>query len=371
MGRLRAVVAGRAEDWLSGPVDGVAVGVADLDELAGWADDPDPKLRQWGLRLAAAVDDPRAVAVVARGCRDPDATVRHRAVALLAELDVGHPALHDALDDPDVRVRDCAGDRIGSYGAQDPRTALAVPRLVALLRDPETRATGGYAAEELQLVEAIPDLLEALADDDAYTRVRCATALAVCGHPAGTPVLLAELAAGRVLWPTIRILGQLREAAALEPLLRLAHGEDRTDVLRALGRLRDRRATPTLLAGLAAGELAAIRALGELGDPAAAAPLREAYANDSPEVRAEVVRAIGALGLPDAGAFLVAALADPAEEVRWAAVDAAPAFGTRGLQAALDRLAREEADPDLRADALQLRQRYFGTASPTHDLRVR
>jgi hypothetical protein len=99
---------------------------------------------------------------------------------------------------------------------------------------------------------------------------------------------------------------------------------------------------------------AALRAITEVADVNAVAPLRGAIDDQDPAVRCRAARALGATGAPEALDPLIEALSDPSTLVRWHAVTALGRLGdqraVRPLQAALD-------DPLVSTAALKALQR--------------
>ena len=79
-------------------------------------------------------------------------------------------------------------------------------------------------------------------------------------------------------------------------------------------------------------------ALGDLGDPAATAPLVAALADPEPDLRRDAAWALGRIGDPGATGPLKAALSDPDNDVRW--------FANWALEQIAERAARESVSAD-------------------------
>jgi HEAT repeat protein len=181
----------------------------------------------------------------------------------------------------------------------------AIPPLVVALRDPhEDAAVKTAAAESLAKLRdprAVPFLVHELREVDESASRPIAEALVRFGE-AAAPELLTLLAdeahaSGRV-WAA-RILGHVRSADAVEPLVALLHA--RNDLLR----------------------IAAAAALGEIQDRRALQPLVQATLRDpAPQVRAQAAGAVARIEAEGAVDVLVAALADPDYVTRLRALEA-------------------------------------------------
>jgi HEAT repeat protein len=106
-----------------------------------------------------------------------------------------------------------------------------------------------------------------------------------------------------------------------------------------LGRLRDRRAVPALLAAATGQEsgadpdtqIYAVVALGAIGDPSTLPEIVKLAPSSDAALRKAVAYALGAMPSQESRAALVALLGDPVEDVRW---NAALALARRGDVAA-------------------------------------
>jgi len=208
------------------------------------------------------------------------------------------------------------------------KVAPAAERVVALGQRGATAALARAllgAAEAFQPSEAgLAALARTLAEADAAEAAPIAQLVARARQKAGLRVL----------------------TAALEP----AGWEKREALIEALGRMGDREAVGALtgmLKGYSA--IAAARALAELGDPEAAAPLRQALGQAGPVEEMEILMALARLGDRGELARLLERLDSPDADMRRAALRVLGAIGTpeareaaKGLRYDLDRLVREE-----------------------------
>ncbi|MDB5306595.1 MAG: repeat protein [Gemmataceae bacterium] len=187
---------------------------------------------------------------------------------------------------------------------------------------------------------------------DHHTEVRLAASEALCRRGStAVPALVAGLDDPH---PGNRstaafILGRIGPAAgdAVPVLLRRATTDEDEDVREAAGRAvgrigRDLPATVTeLLAMLESADdpsrIAAVRAVGFVGDPRAVPPLIASLRHANAKVREEAADALGQMGAGSAPAIpaLIEALDDPAPEVRGEAREAIEQL-IRGGQVAVD-----------------------------------
>ena len=224
------------------------------------------------------------------------------------------PVLIAALADRSEKVRHVAADALGQIG--DPR---AVPPLAAALKDEaeEVRSEAADALGRLDDRTAVPALIEALGDGEPSVRRAAAGALGNLSRPArqgdagASPARQGDAAANADAVP------------ALIKALEDTDNEVREAAIRALGDSGDPRVVSVLVAAIRPpgrhGYDPATNALHTLDIPDKAALLRPSLAHADAVVRAAVVGVVigkaGRDALPDA----LAALKDPAPEVRAAA----------------------------------------------------
>lgn len=279
------------------------------------------------------------------GHREPK--VRLAAAMALGKLGESQWAIWVLGDDKDI-------ERLGTSG--DPRAFEAVA--MALTQKPLRRAAAvvlgqlGDTKAVLPLLDAM-DLSSSLDGGSAVIE-----ALGKLGDPRAVDPLIAALSTRDhyLRFLIVRTLGQLEDQRAFEPLSRfLAHGYSslypvRCEAARALGRLNDRRAIPSLIAILgSSSRVVAAEALTRLGESSWAdivkgdiqdfarlsgtrdarvlEPLIRGLIELEPSERAAAVRALGDLGDVRAIAPLVEVLADPDGEVRCASSEALAALG--------------------------------------------
>jgi HEAT repeat protein len=132
----------------------------------------------------------------------------------------------------------------------------------------------------------------------------------------------------------INALGDLGDKRAIEPLLLLLHEEDAQicgSAIRVLAKLEVQRAVEPIISLLSSANkslrLAAIEALGQLMAHQAVSPLANTLQEEDPNLRLAVVHSLGQIR--DVGAVepLISALKDKKREVRWAAADTLDQLG--------------------------------------------
>lgn len=164
-------------------------------------------------------------------------------------------------------------------------------------RSLQRRYVAAWALGEIGSPQGIPALIAALEDDDAEVARRAVRALIRLNLQA-LPPLLAYLpeASPRGAAAAVRALGDIGDPSALEPLLLQVEGPNRSEVFQALGKLKDQRAEQVLIAGLSdpqwRNRMQAAMALGSSGTAAAAAPLRQALEDEVTVVREWAARSL-------------------------------------------------------------------------------
>jgi len=148
----------------------------------------------------------------------------------------------------------------------------------------------------------------------------------------------------------------------LEPLLGDSSLAVRIEVVQALGRRRSRRSLRLLLDQFERdGELRdqILRAIGRIGDGAAACRLIALYPGQEDAIRLAIVDALGGITAPCAEPFLASLLFDPQPEIRSRAV---VAIGRYATDCAVNRLvfATRDTDARVRLAALESLSAFAG-----------
>jgi HEAT repeat protein/cyclophilin family peptidyl-prolyl cis-trans isomerase len=315
---------------------------------------------------------PAAAAGLDHLALDPDPAVRRRAILAIGRVGMldGLPHLVAALHDSDVEVRAVAAFAIGLIGpdaregARPLRAALEDPSLLVRARAIEGLGLVGDAASAPAIVTAAagcgtriatigPDDEEPIKTPEieicrlalfALARLRDYEHLAqIALTPEGQPVSR--------WWPVAYALQRVGDPRATPALLLLATtpGIDTAGfAFRGLGTLKDRAAVP--LAKAAAFDtdmdikvrIAAVRALGQIGGPAAIEPLLELLGQSTNDAIAlEIVTSVGTSGHSRAFEVLIERLNDPSPAMRAAALTAAAKLSPDAFLLVLSGLNRD------------------------------
>lgn len=252
------------------------------------------------------------------------------------------PALIEALQDKDVRVRVYAADVLGALGS---KAQEAVPALAKALKDPDqyVRASAAEALHEIgsQAKDAVTELIGALKDEDRYVRYSAADALGRIGPEAKTavPALIETLKDKDpyVRYSAADTLEAIGEDAkdAVKPLIETLKDEDeyvRAGSAAALGAIGEdaKDAVPKLMDTLAKDKSGFVRsrAANALGDinwqkKSTVPALIDALQDKDQRVRSAAAIAIGEIGSDSPAAIpaLIQALQEDDDKVRSSAAE--------------------------------------------------
>jgi twitching motility protein PilT len=283
-------------------------------------------------RLAAAPVDARAVPRWHRLARDPDKTIREKALAVLAR--------HDAAGSIDLLVEQIP---LVGYSTQQ------------LLVDALTRAAPSQGP-------AFADrLLPLVASGDPGTR--SAVLKILIGMPDRREVVRRYIVFSKTLagWARDRTLESMRAFGndLLEPTIELLSDPDqevRASAMLVAQSFEDARIVPATISLLKDPDwwirITAAETLGRLKDPRAVEPLVEALAD--PEARWSAVEALGRIGDVRAAEGLSKLLQDPAPEVRIEVVQALSHFEHPQMLDFVRSVAKQDASRAVRARALDI-----------------
>jgi HEAT repeat protein len=355
---------------------------SDMDVTASLAEllhEPDADLRIQAALALGEQGDPAAVSALLAALADEDLNVRFHAIEALGRLRAAEAV--DALADVAA-----SGDFFLAFPAMAALAAIGdsrvTPRLMPLLRLPDLRDAAADALGELGDAGVVPPLVHALNDGDSALPVIRALArlhdryearfgagavvMEAFQHallPAGAQRILDVIATVRAddARALVLVLGWLRGAAVERALTRLlGRPEVRAEAVEAI--VRQGRGIVDLLIEQLAGadddtRIAAVHALGRIGDSRAAPALADALHGD----RLLAVAAAGALAaIGDAAAFepLLALIGHPDVLVRQAVIGALNSVGHPGMAARVGELI-DSPDAPTRESAVRIAG-YFG-----------
>ncbi len=270
-----------------------------VPDLIRYSRSKDPVIRQHVARtLARFSTEPVRDALLAL-LKDSHKGVRQIALESLGRLKVDIPArpIVQLLRDPDLTVQAKAIDTL--IQIRDPET---VKYLIPILQD-DSEYIRRAAVEVLNEVgdpRAIKDLLNAMRDQDWWVKVRAADALGSIGGPKVVEAVLGLINdKDEFLRRTaVEILNAIKDERAVTHLVQALKDKDwwvRERAADALAKIGDKRAVPGLVAMLREqpeSASVAIKALAELGDPAAIEPLIEVLDHPDDVTKKEALRAL-------------------------------------------------------------------------------
>jgi len=324
---------------------------ASMETIAGFLDNEDDAVRLCAVEALSKFPDPRLKLLVPMlGNRRESDEVRAAAARAIGEMGRRRPSfqLLMAAQEDDPALRSAALEALGRSGDR-----FSSRQLIEALgdEDAEVRAAAALSLGAAGDRHAVEPLLPLLEDPESKVRHNAQMALGQLQDPRAVEPLLKALdtASPEEGYQAINALGQIGDARAVEPLIGLLDdGWCRPFALRALCAIDDPRALDAVIAAFDDGgesafgwDHAAVE-LSRLG-PAAVEPLIGALGHDAPAIRLGAVRALGQIGDARAVAPLIAVLAaDEDEEVRSAA---ASALGWIGDARAIGPLSEALGDP--------------------------
>jgi len=256
------------------------------------------QLAQRALILAGA---PAADSLI-DALRGPDANVRRRAAAILAEVRSERTVvpLLAALNDPDVAVRQEVTKTLGRLGDRRALNALvgSLKDPNALVRQEAARSLGAFGDDM-----ATEGLTNALKDQDAQVRKAAVQALSAIKLPSVLDPLLSVLADS---------MGEIRAEAVTGIYGLVQKQADVKELARAVPVI-----TPLLKDPDTRVRISAAATLAALRDPAAVDPLIAALSDKQKEARDAIVSALAMLKSPKAIDPLIALLKQDGPDPDW------------------------------------------------------
>ena len=199
------------------------------------------------------------------------------------------PRLRALLKDPDPRCAAIAAVALGRIGSSDAVEDLIELAEVKADGSPELSAATFYALGRIGDVRAAPLLIKRSVPDGQRDPWRAAPAIralaTIPGQEALDAITTRLSGADAVAIAASDALGNRHDPASVEPLSKALEHRDlcvRLAALRALGAIADNRAVPAIVSFLKSDDnetvATAMAALGKIGDPSALPALRDALA---------------------------------------------------------------------------------------------
>lgn len=310
-------------------------------DLTALVADPEPRIRRRAALAIGRVGLKEGVPPLVAALADVDVDVRAQAafaLGLLGDASASAP-LVKALADPEPTVRGRAAEALGSIGAKD--AADAIGRMAAeYARSP---AVTGMQPDDETWPAVAPEA-------DAFRLAAFALVRLGAYEPLAAAVLDAGSRPVTTWWPVafaLQRIGDPRARPALVELLRTPGKYTASFAARGLGAIKDPASVDLLLPLLepkaAPLEVAvsAVRALAQIGDARAAAPLTAILADPAahPNLQLEAVTALGALGADEGLPYVHDRMTEEWPAMRVAALRAAAAIDEENFILILSSLA--------------------------------
>ena len=255
------------------------------------------------------------------------------------------PLIAVLKNDKDTRTRCSASIALGFL-----KDRRAVEPLILALRDKRIREAASDGLSMIGDVRAVEPLIALLKDSGFYGE----DFLSRMGTIAVEP-LIASLQDKSIRLPAMRILGRIRDARAVEPLLAMMKNKDpdvRMTAAEALGETKDVRAVEPLIALLKDGATGvrwqSARALAKIGDRRAVPPLIAALNGRYEDLRWEATYALSQIKDTLAVEPLIALLKDPNRDIRKSAITVLGSIRDPRAVPPFIALLKDR-DPDIRA----------------------
>ncbi len=376
--------------------------------LASWLAEPDPQTKAMAAQILGEMGASEAIPSLIRSLGDPDFTVRMRSTNALGKIggDAVIIALVTRLEDTKSEVRLAAVTQLKALG-----DARAVIPLVGLFKDTSlnVRVAAHEAVGNLSDAASVPALLRSLSSRDDRIRLATITSLGNLHALAALPKLMSELtnaqqaSYGKMAYSIAQIAAQHpsaanskaaltaliedlsdrhRRSSAKEALLTAGDAavpmliaslngtipSDSTAVVELLLQIGNPQATPALIAELDRGRISqklVLSGLQQLGDQRALLPILSLLEDTDPKVRLRALQTLHAIGGHDSESadLVVKRLQDPSPEIQRLAIRYLGMLQSQSSATALEKIAKEATDLELRAEALTALAAIHSTTS--------
>ena len=293
-----------------------------IPEILLLARSPDQQTAGLALQVLSGLNPTAATTLLTAGLKDPDATMRLRAISGLENLRTPGlaPLVAELLSDPDQNVRLAVIQALGNFGDRD-----MIPRLVPCLTDPILGRSAAQGLVRLRAKEAVPQILPMLKATDESARSVIIETLVHLRVPEAAPEIARGLSSKfsnvreTAAWALVE-LGARDQGLKIIPLL-----HDEEEEVRA----------------------AALRAVAEFGLRQAGPDVVKLLSDDDATVRVVAAWTAGKLALEDAGPGVIKMLASADRQETTMAAWAAGVLKLRSARPTLLKLALDRNDPTL------------------------
>jgi len=302
--------------------------------------DADARLRMLE-RIATLGPDEKSLARWQRLTKDPEQTVRERALEFLALHAAGPslPLLAQQLPTAGYATQQKIVDAFARLAGQKPAEVLQLTIPLLASGDAATRTA------VIKILLSLPDraavvlrYIEFSKTLAGFVRERAIESLREFGSDLVEPVIdLLRHGDSELRGAAVGLAATLEDRRLVEPLVELLRDPDwwvRVTAADTLGRIKDPRAVEPLIAGLEDADLrwSAIDALGRIGDPRALPAIGKMLSDPQPGVRIEAMQALTHFNHPQVmNALQNVATRDPERAVRGRAVDLIQALEEKGV----------------------------------------
>ncbi len=325
-----------------------------IDTLVKALTDISADVRRAVVEALGKIGNKQIVPYLFSALHDSDESVRRDTISILSLLKDSSSVIEltKALHDPVEMVRSAAADALGELG--DDR---AVAHLIEALRDKSRNLLyeTARALQTLKSEKAIPGLLAATEDEDEDIRRTAIETLGEIGLPSAAPDLLKLLAvpSNKNQSDIVAALGKIKSIDSIPALTRILTEErlnDKDDslciaALDALGEIGDPQVVPVLINIFERDDqfmdYSVAQTLGKLKAVAAIPSMLEALNSEDDNLRKIAARTLGEIGDASAVPSLLQALQDNCRSDNWICAEALGDIKDRAAVPVLKKMLRD------------------------------
>jgi len=323
-----------------------------------------PELKAASAHVLGLIGDAQAVPALLSLLSEERYFVREQASFALGRI--GQPAIEKLIDMSGSGVPATRQAAVAGLGV----ACGEVARQARLAQDQSPNS-----AEPPEVARAIGTLLNSMKDSSVAVRTAAVHALGDTGSPRAIEPLIGLLKdeSSTLRGEASVALGNLHAVAVPALISALSSDKPSTRKLaaQALGETGSKEAVPALIrlvtTDLSGARGEAIEALGKLGDTSAVDAILSAMTTGSAGVKRKSISALVLLHDPRIQDALIRALADKDSESRQAAADGLGDIGDERAVASLEKVADNDADPEVRKAAVSAIERLLARSRKTSD----